>query len=152
MGQQLDKYKSDFILLCEAGFIAVNQMDEDSAKKLFAASLLLKPENNLPKVGLGYMHLLQLKLKQATDAFNEVLAKEPDNEMAKTFLGLTLSFTPNDIAKGEQLLEQSATKAKDPAIKTLATTALEFVEKFVKKPFNPMEAPTKSKKEEKKHK
>jgi hypothetical protein len=139
MGQLSEKYKDDFLLLCEAGFVAVNQMDEQAALQLFKASALLKPENSLPKIGLGYMHLLQLKLKEACAAFNEVLAKEPDNEMAKTFLGLALSFTPTDVAKGEQLLEQSAQKATDPMIKTLATSALSFVEKFVKHPLNIME-------------
>lgn len=145
---QLDKYKNDFINLCEAGFIAVNQMDEDSAVKLFKAALLLKPENTLPKVGLGYMHLMKLELKQAINMFNEALAKEPDNEMAKTFLGLAMTFTPNEVTKGEQILEQSAKKANDPTIKSLAENALDFVEKFVKKSssFVPP-APAKKKKE-----
>jgi predicted TPR repeat methyltransferase len=137
MGKQLDKYQKDFILLCEAGFIAVNQADEDAAIKLFKASQMLQPENTLPKIGLGYLHLIKLELKHACNAFNEVLAKEPNNEMAKTFLGLSLSFTPNEVAKGEALLEQSAQKSKDPSIKNLATDAIQFVEQFVKKKGTP---------------
>ncbi len=150
MGQQLEKYKDHFILLCEAGFIAVNQADEDAAAKLFKASQLLKPDNTLPKVGLGYLHLMKLELKQACALFNEVIAKEPDNEMAKTFLGISLSFTPADVAKGEHILEETAQKAKDPSIKTLAASAIDFIEKFVKKraggpPLSPIKPKEKSK-------
>ena len=82
----LKQYKEDFFLLLEAGFIAVNAADEDSAIKLFKASELLRPESTFPKVGFGYMHLCKLELKQAVALFREVLAKEPENEMAKTFL------------------------------------------------------------------
>jgi hypothetical protein len=130
---QMQKFKDDFILLCEAGFIAVNQADEDSANKLFRASELLNQENLLPKIGKGYLHLCKLELKQACKIFEEILAKDPSNEMAKTFLGLSLSLNPNEVNKGEKILEESAQKAKDPLIKKLADNALEFVEKFVKK-------------------
>ena len=144
----LNKFKDHFILLVEAGFIAVNQADEDAAVKLFKASQLLKPENTLPKVGLGYMHLCKLELKAACRMFEEVLAKEPENEMAKTFLGLSLSLTPNEVAKGEKILEESAKKSHDPQIKGLASTAIDFVEKFVKKAPTPaqLQKPSQEKK------
>jgi hypothetical protein len=129
----LQKFKDDFILFSEAGFIAINQSDEDAAVKLFKAAELLKPENTLPKVGLGYMHLCKLELKAACKLFEDVLHKEPNNEMAKTFLGLALSLTPTDVSKGEKLLAESAKKAHDPMIKNLAESAIAFVEKFVKK-------------------
>lgn len=129
----LTKYKDHFVLLVEAGFIAVNQADEDAAVKLFKASELLNPQNSLPKVGMGYMHLCKLELKQACKLFDEVLAKEPNNEMAKAFLGLSYALSPTEIVKGEKILQESAQKAKDPAIKNLASTALDFVERFVKK-------------------
>ena len=84
--------KEDYILMIEAGFIAVNQADEDSALKLFRASEMLQPDNSLPKVGFGYLHLHKLELKQAVRIFEEVLEKEPNNEMAKTFLGIYIWF------------------------------------------------------------
>ena len=138
---QLSKYKDHFVLLVEAGFIAVNQADEDAAVKLFRASELLNPTSTLPKVGMGYMHLCKLELKQASKCFDEVLAKDPDNEMAKAFLGISLALSPNELAKGEKILEESAKKAGDSNVKTLATTALDFVERFVKKGGGPMQAP-----------
>lgn len=148
----LQNFKDHFILLCEAGFVAVNQADEDAATKLFQASSLLKPENTLPKVGQGYLHMMKLELKQACKLFDEVLAKEPGNDMAKAFLGLSYSLTATEIDKGEKLLEETATKGEDEQVKKLATTALDFVENFIKKAPTPVEPqkPEKSKKKKKK--
>lgn len=127
----IKKYKEDFILLAEAGFIAVNQADEDAALKLFKAAELLDANNVLPKIGFGYLHLHKLELKQAVKCFEEVLEKDPHNDMAKAFMGLCLSMMPNTINKGEKILEQSL-KSKDPLIKQMAGSALDFVDKFVK--------------------
>jgi len=126
------KYKEDYILMLESGFIAVNQADEDAAMKLFRAAELLDPENTLPKVGFGYLHLHKLELTQAVKIFEDVLEQEPKNDMAKAFLGLCMGLMPNQIDKGEKILEQSS-KSKDPMIKNLADTAINFIEKFVKK-------------------
>jgi hypothetical protein len=127
----LKKYKDDFILMLETGFIAVNQADEDSAIKLFKAAELLSPENTLPKVGFGYLHLHKLELNQAVACFEQVLEKEPKNEMAKAFLGICMSLMPTQIDKGGKVLEETL-KSKDPMIKKLSHTAVEFVDKFVK--------------------
>lgn len=147
---QLQKYKDHFFLLVEAGFIAVNQADEDAAVKLFRASQMLNPQNMLPKIGMGYLHLCKLELKQACKDFEDVLAKEPNNEMAKTFLGLSLSLTPTEVSKGEKILEEAAQKAKDKEVKTLAGTALDFVERFVKKAPSPAEMQKKEASKQKK--
>lgn len=146
----LQKFKDDFLLLCEAGFIAVNQADEDAATKLFNAAKLLNKENTLPIVGAGYMHLMKLEIKPAINCFNEVIAKEPDNEMAKTFLGITYAFTQSEVMKGEKLLEKMAKGSEDDLIKKLASAALTFIEQFVKKAPSPLDNPPQSKKEKKK--
>jgi tetratricopeptide (TPR) repeat protein len=126
------KYKEDFLLLAEAGFIAVNQADEDAALKLFRAAELLNAKNILPKLGFGYLHLHKLELKQAVQCFEDVLAIDPHNDMAKAFMGLCLSMMPNSIEKGEKMLEQTL-KSKDTEIKNLSSSAIDFVEKFIKK-------------------
>ena len=59
----LNKFKDDFFLFLEAGFIAVNQADEDAAVKLFKAAQLLDPQQSLPQIGFGYLHLHKLELK-----------------------------------------------------------------------------------------
>ena len=137
-------YKEDWILFLESGFIAVNQMDEDAAVKLFKAAELLNPESTLPKVGMGYLHLHKLELKQACKAFEEVLEKEPKNEMAKTFLGICMSLSPASLDKGEKILEQTQ-KSHDPMIKNLSGTAIDFAEKFMKKSPTPAQGQKKSK-------
>jgi hypothetical protein len=126
-----ETYKEDYLLFVEAGFIAVNQADEDATLKLFRAADLLNPDNTLAKVGYGYLHLHKLELKQAVQRFEEVLAQEPTNEMAKAFLGVCTSLIPNQTKKGEDILHESL-KSKDPMIKKLADTAIDFVERFVK--------------------
>lgn len=147
---QLQKYKDHYILLAEAGFIAINQADEDAAIKLFKAAELLDPQNFLPKVGIGYMHLCKLELKQAVKCFEEILAKHPENEMARAFLGLSLSLNPSEVAKGEKVLEEAIHDCRDPLIKDLAKNSLEFVEKFVKKAPSPSQGETHTKKKKKK--
>lgn len=125
-------YKEDFLLLAEAGFIAVNQADEDAALKLFKAAELMEPKNILPKLGFGYLHLHKLELKQAVQCFQDVLKIDSHNEMAKAFMGLCLTMMPNSVTKGEKMLEETI-KSKDPEIKNLSDSALDFVEKFIKK-------------------
>lgn len=132
----MQEYGDDFLLFVEAGFIAVNQADEDAALKLFKTAELLRPENTFPHIGLGYLHLHKLELKQSVEYFGRVLEKEPTNEMAKAFLGIATSMIPNQTTEGEKLLEHSL-KSKDPSIKRLAGTAIDFVERFIKKPPGP---------------
>src|SRR5437016_5921906 len=114
---QLQKYKDDFFILLETGFIAANNADEDAAVKLFKASQLLNPENAMPRVGFGYVHMLKLELKQACSTFEEVLKKEPSNEMARALLGLSMALTTKETEKGEALLQQAKSKTKDDAVK-----------------------------------
>ena len=152
MAQELLKrLEEDFFLLLEAGFIAVNNMDEDSAIKLFKAAEILKPGHSFPRIGFGYMHMCKLELKQAAMIFEDVSKKEPDNEMAKTFLGICMSMSPSEMTKGEVILTHSLTKSNDPEIKNLANAAMDFVETFVKKAPSPMQPKQPKKTPPKKH-
>lgn len=135
----LAKYKEDFFLLLEAGFLAVNARDEDSAIKLFRACSVLRPGHTFPKVGFGYLHLCKLEIKQAITLFSEVLEKEPNNEMAKALLGICLSMGTTTTTQGETLLTSLLTQSQDPGIKELANTSLNFVETFIKKAASPVE-------------
>ncbi len=136
----LQTYKSDLLLFIEAGFIAVNQFDEDASSKLFKAAALLDPKNALPQLGIGYTHLCKLELKQACKLFSELLEKDPNNEMAKTLLGLSCALNPTETAKGEKTLEEAILSAQDPMVKNLATSALKFVNQFVKKTPTPAQS------------
>lgn len=140
---ETSKYEKYFIIFLEAGFIAVNHADEDSAIKLFKAAELCNPKNLLPKIGMGYLHLHKLELKAAAAAFQEVLKKDPSNDMAKAFMGLCLSMTPDQTIEGEKVLHETATHTHNADVKRLAESALNFVEKFVKKAPSPVEGPQK---------
>ena len=142
---QLQKYQNDFVLLLESGFIAASQTDEDSALKLFRAAQVLNPEHILPKVGFGYIHLLKLELSQACKMFEEVLKVEPSNEMARALLGLSQALTIKGVNQGEKLLEQALKNSGDKTVKNMASTAIEFVEKFVKKHPTPVQSQPKKK-------
>jgi hypothetical protein len=139
---QLQKYKDDFVLMLESGFIAASQTDEDAAVKLFKAAEILQPQNGMPKVGFGYIHLLKLELSQACKKFEEVLKADPHNEMARAMLGLSTALTVKDADKGEKILSEALKNSKDPTIKNMASTAIEFVEKFVKKQPTPVQGQT----------
>jgi tetratricopeptide (TPR) repeat protein len=141
---KLQQYKEDYILFTEAGFIAVNQADEDSSTKLFKSAKLLDPKNILPVIGQGYLHLHKLELKQAIHYFEEAIKMDPSNEMAKTFLGIALSFSSTNVAKGEKILEATQ-KSHDKSLKQLSHTALDFIQKFVKKTPSPAQGQKKKK-------
>jgi hypothetical protein len=145
----LKTFEEDFFLLLEAGFVAVNDADEDSALKLFKAAELLRPTDPFPKIGFGYMHMCKLELKHACAVFNQVLELDPKNEMAKTFLAICMSLSPNQLSTGESMLEEASTKSHDPAIKKLANTAMDFVDAFVKKSPSPMTPKSPEKREKK---
>jgi len=133
------KYKDHFVLLLEAGFIAVNQADEDAATKLFHAAQVLNPESSLPRIGIGYLRFHKLELGQAVEIFDQVLANEPNNQMALTFKGMCLSLTPNRTEEGEKMLKDIATKAASDDVKDVANSTISFVDRFVKKTPSPAE-------------
>jgi tetratricopeptide (TPR) repeat protein len=141
---KLQQYKEDYLLFTEAGFIAVNQADEDSSLKLFKSARLLDSKNTLPVIGFGYLHLHKLELKEAIHFFEEALKMEPSNEMAKTLLGIALSFSSKSVVKGEKILEETE-KSHDKSLKTLSHTAINFIEKFIKKTPAPIHGQKKKK-------
>jgi len=135
---KIEEYKKDFILFVEAGFIAINQADESSAVKLFKAAEMLDSKNILTKIGMGYLHLHKLELDKAVTFFKKALEIDPANEMAKTFLGIALSWIPTKEKEGEKILKTTK-KSNDSQIKDLSSLALDFVEKFIKKEPSPAE-------------
>jgi predicted TPR repeat methyltransferase len=127
-----NKYKEQYILFLEAGFIAVNQMDEEAAIRLFNAAKVLNPHAMLTEIGFGYLHLCKLELTKAIQHFGKVIEADPTNDMAKTFLGIALTMTKSQVGEGEKILETLA-KSKDKDVSHLSKDALDFVDRFVKK-------------------
>lgn len=137
MGNQLDfkQFSKDVPLLVEAGFIAIKQVDEDSAKKCFYAAMIANPEESLPVVGLGIVSLFKLELEEAKELFNTVLQKEPDNHMAKSMLGIAnlYSITDEGLKEGKELINEAMKGTNDPEIKNLGKNSQDLMKEIKKK-------------------
>lgn len=133
MSKAIETFKDDFALLIEAGFIAVKQMDETSAMRIFHAAHIINPDSTAPDIGLGYIHLNKLELKKATEVFEAVLKKEPENHLAQTFLGMCFLLIKPKRKKGEKLIQEAMEKTEDPTIKNLGSISLEWAEKDLNK-------------------
>lgn len=130
-------FKEDFPLLIEAGFVAVKQLDETSASRIFKAAQVISPNSTAPQIGLGYIALNKLEIKEATKIFEEVLKKEPENYLAQTFLGMCFLLTKPKRKKGEKLIREAIEKTSDPTIKNLGEISLEWAEKDLTKKESP---------------
>jgi len=127
------EFEEDFPLFIEAGFVAVKQLDETSATRIFNAAQKLKPESTAPQIGLGYIALNKLEVKEASRIFEAVLEKEPENHLAQTFLGMCFLLTKPKRKKGEKLIQDAMNKTDDETIKNLGSISLEWAEKDLSK-------------------
>lgn len=146
--EKLKDFKDDFALFIEAGFVAVKQLDETSATRIFNAAQLLNPESSAPKIGLGYIALNKLEVKEATRIFEGVTAQEPDNQLAQTFLGMCFLLTKPKRKKGEKIIREAMEKTTDETIKNLGSISLEWAEKDLSKNSSPFFASQKESAEE----
>jgi len=55
---------------------------------------------------LGYIALNKLELKEATRIFEGIIAAEPDNYLAQTFLGMCFLLNKTKRKKGEKLINE----------------------------------------------
>lgn len=131
----LDKFtmfRDDFALFIDTSFIAIKQLDEISAKRIVAASMLLNPTHVAPRIALGNIYLRRFEIKQATATFQGVLDQEPDHHLAQCFLGICYLLTKGQLSKGEALLKDAKEKSTDEAIHNLVTVALGWAERDLK--------------------
>lgn len=129
----LTECREDFSLLIETGFVAVKQLDEISASRIFQAAQAINPTSTAPQIGMGYIALNKLEIKQATKIFETVVAQEPENYLAVTFLGICFLLTPSKRKQGQQLIKDAMKKTDDSTIKNLGEVSLEWAEKDLKK-------------------
>lgn len=144
-----DKFSEDFGLFIELGFIAIKQGDEDAAQKLFSAAQTLRPDHSAPLLGMGQIALNKLELTRAGDYFKTVLAKEPNNAMAKVLLGFCFLLpklgvkrrkgvptSPEELSVlaegGKRLIVDGMKGTQDPGIQVLGKSALDLMEKVQK--------------------
>jgi len=130
--QIFDSFQEDFGLLIEAGFVAIQQLNEDDARKLFSAAKLLRPESVVPEIGMGYIHLNKMEQKEAMAIFEKVVVKEPDNCLAQMLYGVSMMMSKNTQNKGEALVNNMMTKTDDPTVLNFGKTALQWSDKDLK--------------------
>ena len=135
--EKLNDFREDFALLIEAGFVAVKQLDEMSATRIFHAAQTINPESTAPQIGLGYIALNKLEIKEATRIFENVIKQDPENYLAQTFLGLCFLLTKPRRKKGEQTIREAMAKTTDPTVKNLGQVALDWAEKDLSKESSP---------------
>lgn len=134
MAQQIiAELRGDFAALIEAGLVAVNQLDEDSAIKLFSAAQVLEPDSSAPRVGFGFIALNKLEIEKAIGLFQVVVDHEPDHHLARAFLGISLSFDPKTRPQGTKLIQEANGKTDDPSVKNLCKISMEWIDKDLKK-------------------
>jgi hypothetical protein len=113
ISEKIEELKEDFSLFIESGFVGVKQLDGFSASSIFIAAQMISPNNTAPQVGLGYIALNKLELKEATHIFEKVMEKEPDNHLAQTFLGICYLLQKQKRKKGEKLINESIDKSTE---------------------------------------
>ena len=131
--KELEEYKSDFAMFIEAGFVAVKQLDEMSARRIFEAARLLNPESTAPDIGFGYIALNCLFVTKAAAIFEQVVEKEPDNHLAQMFLGISWLLSKTKHFEGEVLIKETLEIASDETIVNLGKIALDWSEKDLKR-------------------
>jgi len=129
----LQEFKEDYALLIEAGFIAVKQLDEIAARRLFKAAELLNPDNPASQLGLGYIALNKLQLTEATKIFEAILRRDPQHHLAEALLGICMLLTKGKQKKGEKMIQEAQEKTDDPTVKNLAQVCLTWAETDLKK-------------------
>lgn len=132
MSSLQEKYKDHFILFIEAGFIAVNQMDETSALRLFHAAKLINPHASINDLAMGYYHLCRLEITKCLEHLDRLLKHEPNNEIAKSFKAMALALSTDRVKEGHKILEELK-QSHNKDVEQFSHQGLEFIEKFVKK-------------------
>jgi predicted Zn-dependent protease len=128
----LQEFKEDFALFIEAGFIAVKQLDEIAARRLFKTAELLNPDNPASQLGLGYIALNKLQVSEAAKIFEGITKKDPGHHLAQALLGICYLLTKGKIKKGEKLIADAKAQTQDPTIKNLADVCMDWAEKDLK--------------------
>lgn len=130
--EKLKLFKEDFGLLIEAGFVAVKQLDETSASRIFHAAQVISPNSVAPQIGLGYIALNKLEVKAATKIFEAIVKQEPENKLAEVFLGICFLLSKPKRSKGEDIIQKIINTSTDPMVLNLAKISLEWANRDLK--------------------
>ena len=109
--------------LMEVGLLAAgNHMDAD-ANKIFAAIAAVRPESEMPLIGRAIARLNKGNFGEAINLLGEAVEKNPESEMAMTFLGMALKVS-GMTAASEDALNQVVQSGNNEAAVELAKSLL----------------------------
>jgi len=129
------QFQEDFPLFLEAGFIAANNADKESAIKLFQAAGTLQENHVMSKIGLGYLYFTTLELQKAVAYFQEALDMDPNNELAQALMHFCVGLkTPQNLPTAKEAVENLQESSTDEETKILTKHILNI--------FQPMLVPS----------
>lgn len=109
--------------LMEAGYVAAGRGLAPLAERIFAGVEAARPDSDAPAIGRAVLALNVGDAAAAVELLRGALAKHPDSDVTKSFLGLALRQAGLN-QQCEQVLGDVVGAGRDPAAKALAEAIL----------------------------
>lgn len=111
--------------LMEVGYVAIGFGRFADAETIFAGVQAARPESELPAIGRAVVRLNSGRPQDAVRLLEgEALKRNPDSDLAKSFLGLALKQTGEN-SRSRQLLEDVARAGGQTEAVALSKSLLE---------------------------
>lgn len=110
--------------LMEVGYVAAGNGYSKQAEAIFAGVQAVRPESELPSIGLAVMQLNAGLCEVAVKTLEEEgLKRNPDSELVQSFLGLALKLGGQS-ARSEQVLQKVIASGSNTQAVELARSLL----------------------------
>lgn len=111
--------------LMEVGYLAIGFGRFADAETIFAGVQAARPESELPAIGRAVVRLNTGRPQDAVKLLSdEALRRNPDSDLAKSFLGLALKQNGEN-SRSQQLLQEVADRNANAEAVALAKSLLE---------------------------
>ena len=111
-------------LLSEIGFLALETGLSKNAKAIFDGLKAVRPESELPIIGLASIAIVTGKAQDAINMLEkEALKIKPDSDLAKAYLGMSYKLDGHG-SKAEELLKEVMKTGKDESALSIAKEML----------------------------
>lgn len=112
-------------LLMEAGYLAGGYGFFEESEKIFDGITAVRPESELPLIGMAVTKMNAGKYEEAARIlWDKALKLNPESDLAKSFLGLTLKLS-GLIAESQAILKEVLEANKDETAVNMARNLLE---------------------------
>lgn len=137
--EKFAKFKDeDIAMLAEMGFIAINQLDEVSAMRLFTAVKMLDHEQTIGILGTAIVLLHKMDLERAMILFNNILEREPEHYLAQTYIAVCQILGKKHMQEGVKAMERIQKATEDPTILQLCDLWLGIVKEHKERESSPL--------------